>query len=253
MVEIWKPIPRWEGMYEVSNLGRVRSVDRAIVLNNQFGPCVKRVKGTVLKHKIDKYGYPCLSLSKGGAHKSYTIHHLVAITFIAEYDGTKYQVNHIDGNKMNNIVANLEIVTPQANVVHAYANNLNMSYGERHPLAKLSNNDILKIRELYCTGLYSRPEIGAMFGVSASCISRIVTGEARYCKNNNLPPIKMKKWKKSKCAFTPKEIDTIRNEYITTKCSYAFLGRKYGVSSCTISRLIRLPGYGINQIADYEG
>lgn len=176
----------------------------------------------------------------------------MAITFIGQYDSKHYQINHIDGNKLNNHVHNLEVVTPQRNILHAYENDLNTHYGERQILSKLKNTEIEEIVKLYATGRYSRPDIGKMFGVSTPTIARIVTGESRYCKNMGLRVVKIKKWKKSKSAFTYEQAQEIRKEYEETHCSFETLAKKYHVSSPTISRVIKCKGYGINVIDDNE-
>lgn len=95
MDEIWKPIPNYEGYYEASNLGRIRSVYR-----------YKRV----LKPMISNTGYERVDLFKNRHRKQYSVHRLVAITFIDNPDNKPF-VNHRDENKINNCADNLEWVT----------------------------------------------------------------------------------------------------------------------------------------------
>ena len=106
--EIWKEIPGYVGKYEVSNLGRVRSVTRYV--RNSVGSKTL-VAGKLLSPQIDKAGYPRVLLSDNNYHKKLcTIHRLVAITFIP--NPYNYPVvNHKDENKGNNIVSNLEWCT----------------------------------------------------------------------------------------------------------------------------------------------
>ena len=99
--EIWRPIPGYEGLYEVSSYGRVRSLDRFIV--DSLGHR-RFYKGKVLSPIKDKYGYLSVKLQKGNKHN---IHRIVAQVFIENIDNLP-QVNHKDENKSNNRVDNLE-------------------------------------------------------------------------------------------------------------------------------------------------
>ena len=110
MQEIWKSIPNYEGKYEVSNLGHVRSYKQ------------DRKNPRLLKPHYQG-GYPRINLYKKCELKHYFVHVLVAQTFIPNPDN-KPEINHIDGDKTNNTVANLEWVTPSENINHALQHNL---------------------------------------------------------------------------------------------------------------------------------
>lgn len=131
IIEIWKPVVGFP-WYEVSNFGNVRSVDREIefIQRNQFGSriSVKRLKGRPLKPKKAGMGYlsVCVSRPIGGGEVSVSykfIHRLVAEAFIGCIDGM--EVNHKDGNKLNNREDNLEIVDRVRNQDHAFHTGLN--------------------------------------------------------------------------------------------------------------------------------
>lgn len=126
MKEIWKDIPGFENVYQVSNLGNVRSVDRFIFYANPNGKNKgKSVKGCLLTRRKSFGKYFSVNLSTTGkGKKSYFVHRLVAKTFIPNPLNLE-QVNHIDGNIYNNKAENLEWVTMSQNIRHAYKTGLN--------------------------------------------------------------------------------------------------------------------------------
>lgn len=114
MEEIWKDIPDYEGYYQVSNLGRVRSLDR-VVEHHKTG--LVNLKGVLLKHGLNRYGYPFVNLCVNGNRKTIRVHQLVAMAFMGhEPCGQKLVIDHIDDNPQNNRVDNLQIVTQRFNV-----------------------------------------------------------------------------------------------------------------------------------------
>lgn len=115
MQEIWKDIPGYEGVYQINTYGTVKSLDR-YVKHSKGGP--KLIKGKVISSKIDK-GYHRVKLCKDGSRKYYAVHRLVALTFIDNPHNLPV-INHIDGNKLNNHISNLEWCTISENTQHAY-------------------------------------------------------------------------------------------------------------------------------------
>ena len=114
--EIWKDIKGYEGKYQVSNFGNVRS----LMYHNAKG--IKRI--SLLKPATDGSGYFRCALSKNNILTTFKVHRLVAQAFIPNPNNYP-QINHIDGNKKNNRVENLEWCTNSMNQIHAYSNNLN--------------------------------------------------------------------------------------------------------------------------------
>ena len=117
--EEWKPIQDYEGLYEVSNLGNVRSVDHYV--KNSRNSC--RLIHSSPKKKSITNGYEMVWLHKNNKGKLFYVHRLVAKAFIPNKMDKPF-INHIDGNRMNNRVDNLEWCTQSENVYHAYRHNL---------------------------------------------------------------------------------------------------------------------------------
>ena len=106
--ELWKPIEGYEGLYEVSNLGRVKSLER-------FDRLGRKVKEKLLKPKKTENGYLRVNLCKNGIKKPFYVNRLVYSAFVEEIP-EGLQVNHIDENKENNSVENLNLMTPKENI-----------------------------------------------------------------------------------------------------------------------------------------
>lgn len=125
-MEIWKDINGYEGYYQISNKGNVRSIDRFDGVHDRTG--------TVIKPNLKTNGYLQVGLRKHNKRKWIGVHRLVAIHFIDNPEN-KPQVNHIDGNKQNNTVENLEWVTQEENQQHATRTGLrkNVRRGKNHP------------------------------------------------------------------------------------------------------------------------
>lgn len=167
---IWGDVVGYEGIYEVSNNGLVRSLDKTIV--NSLGR--KRLyKGRTIKPFIDKDGYEIVTLSHKGIKKKFKVHRLVAFAFIQNLE-EKPEVNHKDGNKRNNHYDNLEWSTGKENTNHAFKTGLNNNKRENHKLSKLKEEDVSEIRKLYKTGKYTYGKIADMYDVSIMQICRIV-------------------------------------------------------------------------------
>lgn len=122
MQEIWKDIKDYEGLYQVSNLGRVKSLKRLNYdINKKQNVYIE--KEMILKYSLNNKGYKMIKLQKNKQKKTIAIHRLVAQTFIPNPNNFE-QVNHIDGNKENNCVSNLEWCNNEYNHQHAIEHNL---------------------------------------------------------------------------------------------------------------------------------
>ena len=158
MDEEWKPVPN-SNRYMVSNLGRIAR---------------SRIKGLVpLKPSIHGRGYLRADVILDGIRKSCFVHRLVAEAFLPN-ESKKPHVNHIDGDKRNNRVENLEWVTNQENVEHARKMGL-APYGSRIGISRLTESDIPVIFE--CAKRMPVKQIAERYGVYKGTISRVLSGK----------------------------------------------------------------------------
>lgn len=117
-MEIWKDIPDYEGYYQASNLGNIKSL---LFQSNLYNKKIPREK--ILKPKVDKDKCSRVDLWKDGKHKTYLSYRLVALTFLGK-PKEGMTVNHKDGNRLNNNIDNLEWCTRKENIQHAYRTGL---------------------------------------------------------------------------------------------------------------------------------
>lgn len=118
--EEWRDIKKYKGLYQVSNMGNIRSLDRVVVQKNKFGELQKHIyKGRQLKKQVQKNGYEVVNLYKEKKMVKELVHRLVAITFLENKSGGNY-INHKDSNRANNKLYNLEWCTQSDNLHYAY-------------------------------------------------------------------------------------------------------------------------------------
>ena len=135
MQEIWKPVKEYENLYMISNLGKVRSLDR--ITRNGRGDFIK--KGKILTNINNNMGYEYVRLKDKNESKKFYIHRLVAQAFIPNPNNKK-EVNHIDCNPLNNRVDNLEWVSHKENM--AYMSKLGRSNKTGEWLEKIKQKNI---------------------------------------------------------------------------------------------------------------
>lgn len=172
--EIWKDIEGYEKSYKVSNYGRVKSLDRNITYSNGR---ICNHKGKILSPMLSNNGYLYVHLLENTKRVKYSVHRLVAETFIKN-DENKLEVNHKNGLKLDNRLKNLEWSTRQENVDHSYKIGLCNQTGSNNTAAKLSKKDILKIKWALKYLNIKQREISEIFNISESQISKI-----KYEKN----------------------------------------------------------------------
>ena len=175
MMEIWKDIPGYENLYQVSNLGNIR---RILFINNQ----VQKKKITIIKKQINKRNRIQASLYKNGKRKNLLVHRLVAMAFL-DNPNNYPEVNHIDGNSLNNNVDNLEWCTKKYNMQHAYDNNLNHFKEHNKKTSKpIIRNDGKKYDNSYAAA--------KELNVSVFSIRDVLKGRTKTCKGYNFKYLK---------------------------------------------------------------
>ena len=162
--ENWRQIPNYEGWYDISDLGNVRRM-------KGFGKIT--FVGRLLKPQV-RFGYHIVSLYKNGVQQNNRVHRLVMAAFVGPCPNGM-QVNHIDGNKSNNRLENLEYVTQSENAIHSYTIGLQSQQGEKNNHSKLTEEKVHEIRKLL--GKEIHRAIAAKFDVSRQTIDLIANGK----------------------------------------------------------------------------
>ena len=173
MTEIWKDIEGYEGCYQVSNLGFIKSLERVIITKQGLK---KRHKERILKNTLFGTGYLCVPLTKNGTRKNYQVHRLVAQAFIPNPEN-KRTVNHKDSDKTNNCVENLEWHTHKENVNHSWKTGTSQPHskniGENCGTSKLTEDRVFLIKWLLEHSDLEQKNIAYIFDISTTTISNI--------------------------------------------------------------------------------
>lgn len=166
-MEVWKALPGWEKFYEVSNLGRVRSLDR-VVNYGRHGKTFYR--GRILKGIVNSKGYKVVGLSRRRQIKIRYVHQLVLETFLGPRP-RDFDTCHTDGNKTNNKLDNLRYDTVKNNVADSIRHG-SFHRGAQSVCAKLTVRQVLEIRRNFKN--LSSPKWAKKFGVSKQTILSVI-------------------------------------------------------------------------------
>lgn len=175
--EKWCDIENYQGYYQISSFGRVRSINRYIT---RIDGRVCFIPSRILKPFQGKTcNYLCVQLCKDNVTEKFMIHRLVAKAFLGLKDKSTLEVNHINGNRHDNTVDNLELVTHQQNINHSISHFLKNDYGEKSTNSKLSNNQAEEIRQKWFDGV-KQVDLANEYNVSKQTICKIVHYKAYF-------------------------------------------------------------------------
>jgi hypothetical protein len=166
--EIFMDVVGYEGLYQVSNLGMVKSLERTV--NGRWGKQI--VKSRILKHTNNKGGYPIVCLCNGKKVICITIHRIMCLSFIPNPEN-KRTVNHINGVKTDNRISNLEWATDSENQKHSFENGF--QYRPKKIPRVLKVNDVREIK--YENKDLTHDQIAEKYGVTRGCIYLIRSGK----------------------------------------------------------------------------
>lgn len=179
MQERWQTIPGYEGFYEVSDQGRVKSLKRTVAVRRHPGGQTTKLIGERILKLAFSDGRPAVNLrSSDGKNRFALVHHLVLEAFVGPRP-VGQECRHLDDNRQNNRLSNLEWGTRRENMADRRRNGLRKRgvRGEANNASKLTENDVHLIRRLRAGGL-SYEKIGKRMGVSWQTVNRIVKGDA---------------------------------------------------------------------------
>lgn len=163
--EIWKPVVGYEGLYEVSDMGRVRTLLVKTRCRNDGG---------ILNQQKATNGYRLVCLTKDGRDSARSVHRIVASAF-CKNDANKPTVNHINGDRKDNRLENLEWATMLEQSADARRRNgIWCAHGDDHESSVLTSNRVTLIRSMYASGAFPQWELGTIFGVKQMAVSRAI-------------------------------------------------------------------------------
>lgn len=169
-LEEWRDIPGYENRYQASNYGRIKALKRTRVQPKYGATCYYQEK--ILKLLFTEKNYYQITLWDGLRRKTHRVNRIIAITWIPNNECLP-QVNHKDGNKLNNFFKNLEWCTQDYNNKHARINHLNNNFGSGHHTSKITDEDVLEIRRMKSPNNTFK-EVGDIFGITPQQAFRIV-------------------------------------------------------------------------------
>jgi hypothetical protein len=171
MSESWADIEGYKGLYQVSDHGRVRSFHVSKIRKAGDPP-------VILMPSMNQYGYLRIELFKDSLSRKFVVHRLVAAAFLPERTTDKDEVNHIDGNKSNNRLTNLEWVSRSENQIHA-----------SRTTRKSANREVYTLvsSEGVSHSFSNQREFAEGFGLNQGNLARVISGKAKHHKGFRLP------------------------------------------------------------------
>lgn len=160
--EEWRTLPAYSTNYEVSSLGRFRSL---------------RKRRRILK-QYPKHGYLYVCIHGGAKGHTLRAHRLVALAFIGEPPTDLHEIHHKDGDKQNNRPDNLEWVDHHTNVLHSFRLGLRNENGVNNNMARLTDSKVRAIRRMHAAGGWSHQTLADHYGVGSTTVGQVVNGRS---------------------------------------------------------------------------
>lgn len=241
----WKDVKGYEGIYQVSEYGFVRSLDRTI-WNKGVGS-YQRLKGKNIKPKINTTGYREVMLyNHEGKTKMHRLNRLVAIAFIPNPEEKPF-VNHVDGIKTNDSVENLEWATCKENNNHAIRIGLT-KFGDGNKSSKLTEKIVRSARKDFLSGDFTCYQLARKYKISDSTMIRAIKGESWFYVTDIV--VTKEDWerinKKKKLKLTEELFLTIKSRSEKGEPVTGIL-KEYGIGRTTYYRFAREGRYGIHR------
>jgi hypothetical protein len=235
---VWLPVVGYEGFYEVSNRGQVRSVYRRVRCDDN------RERGVPAKvltpAYIDGYAYVSLNATSIGKRKSEAVHRIVAPAFLGKRPSAKHQINHKNSIRSDNRAENLEWVTAEENSHHARDKG-RLVHGEAHHFAVLSRENVEDIHRRTQAG-ERRQALADEYGVSYCTIDAILAGRVwkhLLPRDYERPKGTTAGEMNGSAKLTAEQVMDIRRLYASAGHSTYALGQQFNVSQGAISAIVR--------------
>lgn len=227
--EIWKDIQDYEGFYQISNIGRVKSVFRVV------SRCNKRqhsVKALIRQQWVNKKGYLVTNLCVNKKRQFFSVHRLVANAFIKNPEN-KAEVNHKHGVKTDNRAIELEWNTHQQNMAHASMTKL-MPMGEKSCKAKVTQYQVIEIRKMLASGV-GQKVIADHFGVGSNLIWAIAEGKTWRWLQDGQSAVSKNRGKNKRAMITKSQLAQINTLYSQGVTAYK-ISKILSISQTTVYR-----------------
>lgn len=170
--EVWEDVLGWNGLYQVSSFGRVKSLERTVARSNGRSQLVNE---RILKPSTQFLGYQIVCLIRNGKPTSHYVHRLVATAFLPTKNGCT-QVNHKDFNPRNNSLSNLEWCSPKQNISHTRKSGRSVDVrGEKCGTHILSEDQVKEIRRKYVPYKIGYAKLSKEYGVAHTTIRAIIS------------------------------------------------------------------------------
>lgn len=172
--ERWRDVPGYEGLYRISDWGRIKSLDKMVLCCHG---AFRTIKGRMRIPHVGPQGHLGISITKNGVPKYQFIHCLVLGAFVGPKPDGMQCCHFPDRNPANNRLENLRWDTVKANAQDREKHGMGLK-GEDHPISKLTEQDVVRIRHLHSSGKYTGTKLAILFGVTSTRIYQIVKREA---------------------------------------------------------------------------